>query len=43
MWSMGTEFFDNHPIDEKSSLQNLQDARKCGIINIMAIVMLKPL
>ena len=25
------------------SLQNLQNARKCGIINIMAIVMSKPL
>ena len=25
------------------SLQNLQNARKCGIINIMAIAMLKPL
>ena len=24
-------------------LQNLQNARKCGIINIMAIAMLKPL
>ena len=25
------------------SLQNLQNARECGIINIMAIAMLKPL
>ena len=25
------------------SLQNLQNERKCGIINIMAIAMLKPL
>ena len=29
--------------DVIQSLQNLQNARKCGIINIMAIAMLKPL
>ncbi|MFR8103494.1 MAG: hypothetical protein ACLU8F_00140 [Clostridia bacterium] len=28
---------------KNSSLQNLQNARKCGIINIIAIAMLKPL
>ena len=27
----------------KKSLQNLQNARKCGVINIMAIAILKPL